>query len=81
MDAVQRMRAMAYDRNKLVTTKEQVVTRKEEQNRQVISIEPAVPDTLYVPYYEPQVSAAIGHTPTIRPIRITGVILATSPPA
>jgi Protein of unknown function (DUF3300) len=55
MDAVQRMRAMAYDRNKLVTTKEQVVTRKEEQNRQVISIEPAVPDTLYVPYYEPQV--------------------------
>ena len=55
MDAVQRMRAMAYDRNKLETTKEQVVTRKEEQNRQVISIEPAVPDTLYVPYYEPQV--------------------------
>ena len=28
---------------------------RQEQNRQVISIEPAVPDTLYVPYYEPQV--------------------------
>ena len=55
MDAVQRMRARAYDRKKLVTTKEQVVSVKEEQNRQVISIEPAVPDTLYVPYYEPQV--------------------------
>lgn len=55
MDAVQRMRTKAYDRNKLVTTKEQVVTRKEEQNRQVIAIEPAVADTLYVPYYEPQV--------------------------
>ena len=55
MDAVQRMRARAYDRKKLVTTKEQVVNVKEEQNRQVISIEPAVPDTLYVPYYEPQV--------------------------
>ena len=55
MDAVQRMRTIAYDRNKLVTTKEQVVTRKEEQNRQVIAIEPAVADTLYVPYYEPQV--------------------------
>ena len=55
MDAVQRMRARAYDRKKLETTKEQVVSVKQEQNRQVISIEPAVPDTLYVPYYEPQV--------------------------
>jgi hypothetical protein len=55
MDAVQRMRARAYDRKKLVTTNEQVVSAKEEQNRQVISIEPAVPDALYVPYYEPQV--------------------------
>jgi hypothetical protein len=55
MDAVQRLRARAYDMKKLVTTKEQVVNVKEEQNRQVISIEPAVPDTLYVPYYEPQV--------------------------
>jgi hypothetical protein len=55
MEAVQRMRAKAYDRKKLVTTKEQVVTVKEEQNRQVIYIEPAVPDALYVPYYEPQV--------------------------
>lgn len=55
MGAVQRMRARAYDRKKLVTTQEQVVNVKEEQNRQVISIESAVPDTLYVPYYEPQV--------------------------
>jgi len=55
MDAVQRLRARAYERQKLVTTKEQVVTAKQEQNRQVISIEPAVPDTIYVPYYEPQV--------------------------
>jgi hypothetical protein len=55
MDAVQRMRAKAYDRKELVTTKEQVVTVKEEQNRQLIYIEPAVPDALYVPYYEPQV--------------------------
>jgi hypothetical protein len=55
MDAVQRMRARAYDRKKLITTKEQVVSVKEEQNRQVISIETAAPATLYVPYYEPQV--------------------------
>ena len=55
MGSVQRMRARAYDRKKLETTKEQVVSVKAEQNRQVISIEPAVPDALYVPYYEPQV--------------------------
>jgi Protein of unknown function (DUF3300) len=55
MAAVQRMRGKAYDRQKLVTTKQQVVTARTEQNRQIISIEPAVPDTLYVPYYEPQV--------------------------
>jgi uncharacterized protein DUF3300 len=55
MDAVQRMRAKAYDRKKLVTTKQQVVTVKQEQNRQVIAIDPASTDTLYVPYYEPQV--------------------------
>ena len=56
MDAVQRMRARAYDRKKLETTEEQLVSVKQEQNRQVISIDPAVPDTLYVPYYEPQVA-------------------------
>ena len=55
MDAVQRMRARAYDRKKLMTTKQQVVTVRQDQNRQFIYIEPAVPDALYVPYYEPQV--------------------------
>src|SRR5690349_13960613 len=55
MDSVQRMRARAYDRKKLETTREQVVSVKQEQSRQLISIEPAVPDALYVPYYEPQV--------------------------
>jgi hypothetical protein len=40
--------ARAYDRNKLVTTKEQVVSVRR-SSRQIIAIEPAVPDTLYVP--------------------------------
>src|SRR5258705_282867 len=40
MDAVQRMRAKAYDRKKLATTQQQVVNVREEQSRQVISIEP-----------------------------------------
>jgi len=56
MDAVQRLRSKAYDRKKLVTTKEQKVTVNQEQNRQIISIEPASPDSIYVPYYEPQVA-------------------------
>lgn len=55
MDAVQRLRSKAYDRKKLVTTREQNVTVKEDQNRRFIYIEPAVTDSIYVPYYEPQV--------------------------
>ena len=55
MDAVQRLRSKAYDRKKLSTTKEQVVTVRQEQNKSAIFIEPAVPDTVYVPYYEPSV--------------------------
>jgi hypothetical protein len=33
MDAVQRMRAMAYDRKKLATTKQQIVNVRAEQSR------------------------------------------------
>jgi hypothetical protein len=55
MDAVQRLRAKAYDRKKLVTTNEQKVTVRAEQNRQFIYIEPAMDDSIFVPYYEPQV--------------------------
>ncbi|WP_027517210.1 DUF3300 domain-containing protein [Bradyrhizobium sp. WSM1417] len=53
MDAVQRLRTKAYDNKKLVTTKQQKVSVKTEESRQVVVIEPAVPDTMYVPYYEP----------------------------
>ncbi len=55
MDAVQRLRARAQANNKLATTKEQKVTVTQQQSKQVIVIEPAVPDTIYVPYYEPAV--------------------------
>ena len=55
MDAVQRLRARAQALKKLETTKEQKVTLKTEQNKQVIVIEPAQPDTVYVPYYNPSV--------------------------
>jgi len=55
MDAIQRLRARAQANNKLVSTKQQKVIVRQEQNRQVIAIEPAVPDTVYVPYYDPGV--------------------------
>ncbi|MGZ3668218.1 MAG: DUF3300 domain-containing protein, partial [Ktedonobacterales bacterium] len=55
MDAIQRLRSKAQANNKLASTKEQKVSVRQEQNKQVIVIEPAVPDTVYVPYYDPAV--------------------------
>jgi len=53
MDAIQRLRTKAYDNKKLVTTKQQKVSVRTEENKQVVVIEPAEPGTMYVPYYEP----------------------------
>jgi hypothetical protein len=50
MDAIQRLRARAYESKKLTATKQQKVTVMQEQGRQMIAIEPAVPDTIYVPW-------------------------------
>jgi hypothetical protein len=55
MDSIQRLRSKAQANNNLQSTKEQRVTVREENNRQVIAIEPAASDTLYVPYYDPAV--------------------------
>ncbi|HEX3504516.1 MAG TPA: DUF3300 domain-containing protein [Xanthobacteraceae bacterium] len=55
MDAIQRLRAKAQANNKLQSTKQQTVTVRQQQGRQVIAIEPADPDTVYVPYYDPGV--------------------------
>jgi Protein of unknown function (DUF3300) len=55
MDAIQRLRSKAVANDKLTTTKEQTVTVKEQDNKQVIAVEPADPNTLYVPYYDPAV--------------------------
>lgn len=55
MEAVQRLRSKAYDNKKLASTKEQVVTVQQDASRQVIVIEPAAPETIYVPYYDPAV--------------------------
>jgi hypothetical protein len=55
MDAIQRLRTKAQANNQLTSTKEQTVTVRQEQNRQVIAIEPTDPNTVYVPYYDPTV--------------------------
>jgi hypothetical protein len=55
MDAVQRLRVKAQANNKLSSTKEQTVSVTRQENKEVIVIEPAVPDTIYVPYYDPAV--------------------------
>ena len=69
MDAIQRLRAKAQANGKLETTKQQKVTvTQQEPDKQVIVIEPASPETVYVPYYDPRWSTARGPIPTIRPI-------------
>ena len=55
MDAIQRLRTKADANNKLTSTKQQTVTKRQEQGRQVIAIEPTDPETIYVPYYDPAV--------------------------
>src|SRR6201997_1123189 len=55
MDAIQRLREKARANNKLSSNKQQTVTVKQQENKQVIVIEPTNPDTMYVPYYEPAV--------------------------
>ena len=55
MDAIQRLRAKADANNKLTSTKEQTVTKRQEDGKQVIYIEQTDPNTVYVPYYDPAV--------------------------
>jgi hypothetical protein len=55
MDAIQRLRAKAQANGKLATTKEQKVSVTQAADKPIIVIEPASPETVYVPYYEPAV--------------------------
>jgi hypothetical protein len=49
MDVIQKLRAEAYEQGNLTSTPKQKVIKKEE----IIVIEPANPDVVYVPYYNP----------------------------
>src|SRR4030095_12850967 len=53
MDAVQRMRAKAQDKGNLKSTEQQVVETKVVESREVIIIEQASPQVVYVPSYDP----------------------------
>jgi Protein of unknown function (DUF3300) len=53
MDAIQRLRTKAYDNKKLATTKQQKVSVQTQESKQVIVIESADAETMYVPYYDP----------------------------
>src|SRR4029077_2673180 len=53
MDAVQRMRKKAQDKGTLQSTPQQTVETKVIESKSVVVIEPANPEVLYVPSYDP----------------------------
>jgi hypothetical protein len=75
MDAIQRLRTRADANKKLTSTKEQKVTKTQEQGKQVIVIEPTDPDTIYVPYYDPAVAYGGWPYPDYQPyyFRVAGI--------
>ncbi len=55
MDAIQRMRVKAKDSGKLASNEQQVVETKTEESKTVVVIQPANPEVVYVPSYNPTV--------------------------
>jgi hypothetical protein len=55
LDRVQFLRKKAQEAGNLKTTEQQKVTTTTQENKQVIVIEPAQPNTVYVPVYQPTV--------------------------
>jgi len=55
MDAIQRLRANAHAAGNLNSSKEQKVTVEQQNGTTVIKIEPASPEVVYVPVYNPTV--------------------------
>jgi hypothetical protein len=53
MNAVQQMRARAQNNGTLTSTPQQTVTTEAQGGQQVIVIQPADPQVIYVPYYDP----------------------------
>src|SRR5437764_9320844 len=82
MDAVQRMRVQAQGTGNLKTSAQQVVqTETVPSGKQVITVEPAQPDVVYVPSYDPQVvygaaPPAYPYYPYTYPGYVPGTVLA-----
>jgi uncharacterized membrane protein YgcG len=53
MNAVQQMRARAQANGRLYSTQQQTVSTEEQGGQQAIVIQPANPQIIYVPYYDP----------------------------
>jgi hypothetical protein len=53
MNAVQRMRVRAQNNGRLASTRQQKVTTQQQGEQRVIVIEPAYPEVIYVPVYDP----------------------------
>lgn len=67
MDRVQFMRKKAQEAGNLKANEQQKVTTQTENNKQVIIIEPAQPQTVYVPVYQPTVVYGSWWYPTYPP--------------
>lgn len=67
MDAVQRLRAKADQAGNLKSGKEQTVTTAQEEGQTVIKIEPADPQVVYVPTYNPTVIYGVWAYPAYPP--------------
>jgi hypothetical protein len=80
MDAVQRLRQKAQQSGKLNSTPQQTVTSASENNTTYVEIQPANPEVIYVPQYDPV--AVWGPPPAYYPYPAvvypsTGAIIAT----
>jgi hypothetical protein len=53
MNAVQRMRARAQANGRLASTQQQKVITRQEGGQRIVVIEPAYPEVIYVPVYDP----------------------------
>ncbi len=73
LDAVQRLRKQAADMGNLQSSEQMEVTTETQNNQQVIIVEPAKPEVVYVPQYDP---AAVYTTPA--PTQVSSTTVATS---
>lgn len=68
MDAVQALRSKAVAQQTLQTTDEQTVETQVVENEQVVVIQSAEPQTVYVPYYDPAVVYGTWAYPAYPPV-------------